>query len=122
MISQAFILGNSLAGESLFDDALREGLLELSDHNLPEFLHGLGDRRTIKLDTEPVYLLASDGLWNLSDPMRFIHRWSQTLALPKDQPLQTLLDDLFVELTCVAGEDESSGGDNTTAIALRVFR
>ena len=122
VISQAFILGNSLAGESLFDDALREGLLELGDHNLPKFLHGLGDRRTIKLDTEPVYLLASDGLWNLSDPMQFIHRWPQTLAMPKDQPLQTLLDDLFVELACVAGEDDSSGGDNTTAIALRVFR
>jgi len=117
-ISQAFILGNTLSDPTLYDQHLDSGLYPLHDGNLPPFLQGLGDRRNLCLEPGVVYLLASDGLWNLNRPHEFVRRWPQILG--RDQrPVKALLDDLFVELILTASADGHVRGDNTTVIAFR---
>lgn len=117
-ISQAFILGNSLNDRS-FQGQLEAELFELHDGNLPAFLRGLGDRRTVQLMPGRTYLLASDGLWHLRKPQEFVDRWPQLLA-PDDQPLTARLDGLFAELEQRTRAEPGTRGDNCTAIALRL--
>lgn len=117
-ISQAFILGNTLSDPTLYDQHLDSGLYPLHDGNLPPFLRGRGDRRYLNLEPGVVYLLASDGLWNLTRPEEFVRRWPQILGRD-DRPVKTLLDDLFVELILTSSADTQVRGDNTTAIAFR---
>ncbi len=120
IISQAFVLGNSLGGDTLFEDELRDDLFELHDGNLPAFLHGLGDRRELTLEPGRVYLLGSDGLWHLPGPQRFVARWPRILGRP-EQTLQVVLDELFDELAAVAAAETDLSGDNATAVAFRVL-
>ena len=119
-IAQAFVLGNTLSDAALYSNDLDERLYELHDGNLPPFLRGCGDRRLLPLERGKVYLLASDGLWHLPHPRRFIQRWSQILGR-HDKPLKAMLDDLFVELIRESNEDVGIRGDNSTAIAFRLF-
>ena len=119
-ISQAFILGNSLSTRDLFGEVLDEKLHELHDGNLPAFLHGRGDRRALQLQPDTTYFFASDGLWHLSRPLRFIDRWPSLLTRP-DQPLATMLDDVFDELIKNTQQEPKLRGDNSTAIALRLL-
>lgn len=117
-ISQAFILGNSLNDRS-FQGQLEAELFELHDGNLPSFLRGLGDRRSIQLMPGRTYLLASDGLWHLQKPLAFIDRWPELLGRT-DRALDTQLDALFEELSRRTRAEPGTRGDNCTAIALRM--
>lgn len=117
-ISQAFVLGNTLSDPTLYDQQLDEGLYALHDANLPAFLQGLGDRRLLPLEPGVVYLLATDGLWNLDQPHEFVSRWPTILGR-SDRPLKALLDDLFVELILTASASVRPQGDNTTVVAFR---
>ena len=119
-IAQAFVLGNTLNDSALHNNELDERLYELHDGNLPPFLKGRGDRRFLSLERGKVYLLASDGLWHLQHPRRFIQRWPKILG-HRDKPLKTMLNDLFMELILESNEDAGLHGDNSTAIAFRLF-
>lgn len=119
-IAQAFVLGNTLSDSALYANDLDERLYELHDGNLPPFLRGRGDRRLLQLQQGKIYLLASDGLWHLPRPHGFIRRWPQILGRG-DKPLEAVLDDLFLELVMVSNEDPGLRGDNSTAIAFRLF-
>lgn len=112
-ISQAFVLGSTLATPGQLDD----DLFALSAERLPSFLAHLPDRRTLQFDRECIYLLATDGLWALADPLAFVRRWPDILHQPKLR-LDYALDDLFTELILASAEEPSI--DNATAIALRI--
>ncbi len=116
-ISQAFVLGNSLSLTGRHD-RLGTGLFELHDGNLPTFLRGKGDRRTLDLYSGYTYLLSSDGLWHVRQPQPFVQRWSQLLTRT-DLPLGKQLDQTFAELSQRIAAEPNNRGDNTTAIAFR---
>lgn len=118
-ISQAFVLGNSLNTKDFYSDRLDNGLVELHDGNLPPFLQGLGDRRTLSLQPDVVYILASDGLWHLSQPLEFVRRWPTLLSQP-NKSLGAALDDLFLELIETTRKEPRLRGDNCTAVAFRL--
>ena len=118
-ISQAFVLGNTLSDPSPLSNSLDPDLFALHDGNLPDFLQGRSDRRHIELQPDRVYLLASDGLWHLPDPLDFVRRWPELLAHP-DKPLEVLLDKLFAELVLRTQREAQLGGDNSTAVAFRL--
>lgn len=133
-ISQAFILGHVFEGT--IRSGIRQGLYELHDGNLPETLHGQGDRRHLHLQErvdsdsvdQVVYLLATDGLWHLREPQTFISRWpgllcgepEQTPDQSSNQSLDEGVTRLLNELTERTRADSSLRGDNTTVIAFRV--
>lgn len=119
-ISQAFILGNSLSTRDLFGEALERSLFELSDRNLPGFLKGLGDRRTLQLMPDRTYVMASDGLWHLSQPLAFIDRWPELIG-DTSEPLAQRLEMLFDQLIEATSKEPRLRGDNTTAIAFRLL-
>ncbi len=119
MISQAFVLGNSLGGSSMFAQNLEPDLLELNDRNLPDFLQGLGDRRPIELVPGSAYLLATDGLWDLRNPEAFVQQWPKLLHDPS-LTAQARLDRLFNLLVETNHLQNLNGGDNATAILLVV--
>jgi len=119
-ISQAFILGNSLNMHD-FKGNLDPGLYELHDGNLPSFLQGLGDRRNLYLQGDQTYLLASDGLWHLQQPQRFVERWPDLLSNAQ-QDLSTQLENLFQQLEQATQAETQTRGDNCTAIAFRLKR
>ncbi len=116
-VSQAFVLGNTFKDQQLYGSTLDAELYELHDGNLPPFLKGMGDRRTLELSDQAVYLLASDGLWCLAKPQLFICRWSEILV--RDQPLDASLAELFAELAEMTRLEPGQHGDNCTAIVLR---
>lgn len=118
-ISQAFILGSTLGVPSLHPESIEAELFELHDGNLPLFLRGLGDRRTLPLEPGWIYLLASDGLWHLANPQAFIRRWP-TLFTKQSLSLEELLDLLFAELAYFIRRQQSQPDDNCTIILLRV--
>jgi serine/threonine protein phosphatase PrpC len=110
-IAQAFILGNSFADPARLDD----GLFALDEHTLPPWLRALPDRRTLALQPDATYLLATDGFWSCSDPAEFVARWPRLFA---QADAQGCLDALFAEI-----EERPPIGlqpDNLTAIVLRV--
>lgn len=117
-ISQAFILGNTLSTPTLQIETLDAELFELHDGNLPLFLRGLGDRRHLPLEPGWIYLLASDGLWHLSDPQAFIQNWPSWLADPLPS-LEELLDQLFAKLTTTIRQQGALPDDNCTVILAR---
>jgi serine/threonine protein phosphatase PrpC len=117
-ISQAFILGSTLGVRSLQVDSIEPELVELHDRNLPLFLRGLGDRRALPLQPGWVYLLASDGLWHLTDPQSFIRRWPILLDKP-ERSLEELLDELLIELANYIRQQKRQPDDNCTVILLR---
>lgn len=117
-ISQAFILGSTLGAPNFYPDRIDEDLYELHDGNLPAFLHGLGDRRTLNLEPDRVYLLASDGLWHLRQPQAFIQRWP-TLLIQPHRPLEELLDALLAELATTIRQQQRQPDDNCTVILVR---
>jgi serine/threonine protein phosphatase PrpC len=117
-ISQAFVLGSTLGAPQLYAEAITEELFELHEGNLPLFLRGLGDRRTLKLEPGWVYLLASDGLWHLSDPQAFIQRWPTLIGRPQC-PLEELADALLAELAGDIRRQRSQPDDNCTFILAR---
>lgn len=119
-ISQAFVLGNSLNFKSRREQ-LEPGLFELHDGNLPDFLRGKGDRRTLDLQSGYTYLLSSDGLWHLRQPRPFVRRWPELLTRP-ELPLAEQLDRTFDELCRRIAEEPNNRGDNTTVIAFRTMR
>ena len=129
-ISQAFILGHVFDGahKKGRGQGIGQGLYELHDGNLPETLHGQGDRRPLDLaatDTpaqtdEVVYLLATDGLWHLREPQDFISHWSEILMGEEAMDLDTGIRGLFAELARRTREDATVRGDNTTVIAFRL--
>lgn len=118
-ISQAFVLGNTFSDPSFYADALDPGLFELHDGNLPDFLKGYGDRRPLALQADRVYLLASDGLWHLAEPLAFVERWPEILLRP-EQPLEIGLNKLFAELVLRARQESGLHGDNCTVVAFRL--
>lgn len=113
VISQAFVLGNMVQNRGQLSD----DLYEFSAERLPDFLRHLPDRRTITLDRDCVYLLATDGLWAFREPRAWLDRWPKILCKPGTR-LDYLLDDLFTELILSAADEPSV--DNATAIALRL--
>lgn len=117
-ISQAFILGSTLGVPSLYAETIDAELFELHDGNLPLFLRGLSDRRTLVLEPGWIYLLASDGLWHLSEPQAFIQRWPALLAQPQS-PLEELLDTMLAELAQAIRQQQSQPDDNCTIILAR---
>jgi len=117
-ISQAFILGSTLGASQLYSEAIAEDLFALHEGNLPLFLRGLDDRRTLTLESGWVYVLASDGLWHLDKPQEFIQRWPALLGRP-DRPLDELADALLVELAEDIRRQHSQPDDNCTVILLR---
>jgi serine/threonine protein phosphatase PrpC len=118
-ISQAFILGSTLGVPSLHVESIAPDLFELHDGNLPLFLRGLGDRRILPLEAGWIYLLASDGLWHLSDPQVFVRRWPVLLTRPKCS-LDQLLDILLEDLADCIRHQRSQPDDNCTVLLLRV--
>lgn len=117
-ISQAFILGSTLGVPRLQAETIAADLFELHDGNLPLFLRGLSDRRALELESDWVYLLASDGLWHLANPQTFIRRWPALLARPRCS-LEELLDRLFADLADSIRQQRSQPDDNCTVILLR---
>lgn len=117
-ISQAFILGSTLGVPSLYIEAIEADLYELHEGNLPLFLRGLSDRRTLTLEAGNVYLFASDGLWHLLKPQEFIQRWPALLAQPQ-RSLEELIDDLLAELAHTIRQQHSQPDDNCTVILVR---
>ena len=117
-ISQAFILGSTLGAPNFYADAIDEELYELHDGNLPLFLRGLNDRRSLTLEPDRVYLLASDGLWHLRYPQAFIRRWPTLLGQPH-RPLEELLDELLAELATTIRQQQRQPDDNCTVILVR---
>jgi serine/threonine protein phosphatase PrpC len=117
-ISQAFILGGALGMPTPYPEALAAELYELHEGNLPLFLRGLGDRRHLTLEPEQVYLLASDGLWHLSEPQAFVRRWPELLAQPR-RSLEVLLDGLLAELAETIRRQRHQPDDNCTVILIR---
>lgn len=119
LLSQAFILGTTLSDASPFGASLEPTLYPLDDGNLPPFLQGRADRRRLDLEPDRVYLLASDGLWHLNEPLEYIRHWPALLDQP-DQPLERLLEGLFSELVAVTRQAAYPSGDNCTAVAFRL--
>ena len=117
-ISQAFILGNSLNSSDVAGN-LDPGLFELHDGNLPPYLQGLGDRRSLVLQLDQTYLLSSDGLWHLQKPLHFVERWPDLLSDPS-KPLSEQLENLFNELIRATQAEPQTRGDNCTAVAFRI--
>ena len=117
-ISQAFILGSTLGVTDLQADAIGAELFELHDGNLPLFLRGMGDRRPFPLESNWIYLLASDGLWHLLNPQAFIRRWPSLLNRPQHS-LEYLVDILLDELADFIRQQRSQPDDNCTVILLR---
>ncbi|HRD66103.1 MAG TPA: SpoIIE family protein phosphatase [Candidatus Competibacter sp.] len=117
-ISQAFVLGSTLGIPSLYVESIAAELFVLHDGNLPLFLRGLSDRRPLTLESGWVYLLASDGLWHLSNPQAFIRRWPALLAWPH-RSLEELLDALLADLADSIRQQQSQPDDNCTVILLR---
>ncbi|MDX1607230.1 MAG: hypothetical protein R3202_13645, partial [Candidatus Competibacterales bacterium] len=113
-----FVFGSSLGGHALYQN-LDTDLFELHDGNLPPFLRGLGDRRTLELQPGRTYLLASDGLWHLQRPQAFVQRWPQWLG-GTDRPLTDQLEALCEALVRQVRSESGNRGDNSTAIALRL--
>lgn len=118
-ISQAFALGSTLGVIKPRPDAITEELFELHEGNLPLFLRGLGDRRTLELEPGWVYLLASDGLWHLSDPQAFIRHWPRLLG-DVERPLEELADRLLAALIRAIRRQRSQPDDNCTFILARL--
>ncbi len=119
LLSQAFILGTTLSDASPFGASLEPTLYPLHDANLPAFLRGRADRRRLDLAPGRVYLLASDGLWHLREPMAFIERWPALLNQP-ERSLEELLEGLFTELVAITRQAAYPSGDNCTAVAFRL--
>lgn len=117
-ISQAFVLGSTLGAAQLYAEAIVEELFELHEGNLPLFLRGLGDRRTLALEPGWVYLLASDGLWHLTNPQAFIRRWPALLG-QTERPLEELADRLLAELAGEIRRQYCQPDDNCTVILAR---
>lgn len=117
-ISQAFVLGSTLGVSQVYADAIAEDLFVLHEGNLPLFLRGLGDRRLLELEPGWLYLLASDGLWHLADPQRFIQSWPALLG-QNAQPLEALADRLLTELADHIRRQQTLPDDNCTVILAR---
>jgi len=117
-ISQAFILGSTLSATDFYTETIDAELCELHDGNLPLFLHGLGDRRLLNLESDQVYLMASDGLWHLRKPQAFIRRWPALLAQPH-RSLDELIDELLNELAVTIQQQQRQPDDNCTVALLR---
>jgi serine/threonine protein phosphatase PrpC len=117
-ICQAFILGSTLGVPSLHVETIDAELFELHEGNLPLFLRGLSDRRTLTLEPERTYLLASDGLWHLANPQAFIQRWPALLAQPHGS-LEEFLDAMLAELAETIRQQRSQPDDNCTVILAR---
>ncbi|WP_229483286.1 PP2C family protein-serine/threonine phosphatase [Massilia horti] len=111
-ISQAFILGNSLANPALLADAL----FELTPINLPPWLRQLGDRRPLALRAGSIYLLATDGFWSCAKPEPWVAQWPRLVA--RCRSAGAVADALFAELA--NNPPPGLQPDNLTAIVLRV--
>jgi len=75
-ISQAFILGNAFADPL----SLSDELFALTSGKLPPYLAHLPDRRPVPLESDAVYVLATDGFWSCTDPLAQIARWPGLLS------------------------------------------
>ncbi len=117
-ISQAFVLGSTLGISQLYAEVISDELYELHEGNLPLFLRGLGDRRALELEPGWVYMLASDGLWHLTNPQAFIQRWPALLGQP-ERTLEELADGLLAELAEDIRRQHSQPDDNCTVILAR---
>ncbi len=117
-ISQAFVLGSTLGATQVYAEAIDEALFELHDGNLPLFLRGLGDRRTLELEPGWIYLLASDGLWHLPNPQGFIQGWPALLSQSPGS-LEELANRLLAKLDEALRQQHSQPDDNCTFILVR---
>ena len=110
-ISQAFILGNVIVDPQVLGATLHA----LDEGNLPPFLAHLGDRRTLRLRRDAVYLLASDGFWSCQDPASVLARWPALCAgRTAAQASEALFDDFL------SHPPAGMHSDNLTLLALRV--
>ncbi len=113
-IAQAFILGHAFGNTGQLSDAL----FALTADNLPPFLAHLPDRRTLALDPDAVYILASDGFWACPSPQLWLGRWPGLLA--GHASAAELCRGLF---GAIAGQPPPElQPDNLTAIILRSVR
>jgi len=78
----------------------------------------MGDRRLLTLESNWIYLLASDGLWHLLNPQVFIRRWPSLLNRPQHS-LEYLVDILLDELADFIRQQRSQPDDNCTVVLLR---
>ncbi|MQA40334.1 PP2C family protein-serine/threonine phosphatase [Rugamonas aquatica] len=113
-ITQAYILGNAFINPQVLDD----GLLPLSDANLPPFLRRLADRRLLTVRSDATYLLATDGFWSCGRPLQWTARWPALLAHPDHAA--AALDALFNDYADHPPPELHI--DNLSAIVLRFAR
>ena len=111
-ISQAYILGNAFVNPQVLEDTL----LPLDDARLPPFLHALGDRRSITVRPDALYLLATDGFWSCGRPLEWTARWPALMERPGHTP-GAALDALFADYA--EHPPRELHIDNLTAIVLR---
>ena len=117
-ISQAFAMGGSLGTSDRTRQGGRdESLIVLTDADVPDWLHGLGDRRTIHLRSERLYMLASDGLWAGPDPQNTIKRWTRSSVASEDSMagLCSMLGTLSITIARFP-----RFSDNVTLVGLRI--
>lgn len=109
---QCYVMGCALRNELNMTYEQTAELYPLDDNNLPEFLKGMGDRRTIHLQPDRLYLLVTDGFWHLEYPQKFIDTWPKFYkAKPQD-----FVDSLASEWVDTTHGSRST--DNATAIAF----
>jgi serine/threonine protein phosphatase PrpC len=118
LVSQAFVLGNSLGGDQPFDAPWDDGLLALDETRLPQFLHGLSDRRVLELSPGMTYVLATDGFWDLETPAEFVGGWPGLVEGVDVGSIPGLLVDGLRERQQASEFDHA---DNATLIAFRVL-
>lgn len=111
-ISQAYILGNAFDNPQVLSDAL----LPLDAQRLPPFLRHLADRRALRVRSDALYLLATDGFWSCGQPLTWTARWPALLVRPGHAP-GAALDALFNDYA--EHPPPQLHLDNLTAIVLR---
>lgn len=116
-IAQAYILGNAFSNPQVLDDRLHA----LDQASLPGFLQHLPDRRAVRLRSDALYLLATDGFWSCARPDLWVARWPQLLAAAQPaRPLAAALDALYHDYA--HNPPPALHIDNLSAILLRSTR
>lgn len=116
-ISQAFAMGGSLGLRDNRFPVCSDSLVFLGASNLPPWLYGRDDRRTLRLNLGQIYLLATDGLWNIHEPVEHTARWPAPLS--GSRGLRDRLSGLLHHVGNVSRNGDDFY-DNITILALQL--